>query len=355
LASYEPGPLSVSGMPLGGLAGRAAEAATIQRMVGRSRLVTITGMPGVGKTAVAIAAAAAMSGSFADGAWLVTLDSLPDGELLPQAIADALKVPDLLTTTRLDALVDELSDRRLLLVLDTCEHLIWACGSLAMRLLPCPGVRILATSREPLRAPGGLTVTVRPLALRDAMQMFSERAAEAAPGFRLTRENREAVAAICRRLDRLPLAIDLAARELAGGSLDQLSSRLVEDLWFLQNSAEAPARHQTLRAAIGWSHELCTPAERLLWARLSVFPGPFQLQDAEEVCADGLLPVQAIGAGVSTLAARSIVAMDLQAGGWPPFMLPTTIRAFGAEMLRQLGDESWQRRYKAWRQGRGGG
>src|SRR5216683_126520 len=269
----EPGPISLSARPPGALVGRAAESAAIQRMVGRARLVTITGPPGVGKTAVGIAAAAAMRTDFADGAWLVPLDSLRDADLLPHTIADALRVPDQLTRGRLEALVDELRDRRLLLVLDTCEHLIGACAGLAMRLLlpPCPGVRILVTSREPLSVPGGLTMTIRPLPPHHAVTMFGERAAEAAPGFRITPDNQETVEAICRRLDRLPLAIELAARQLASGSLEELRSRLREDYWFLRNSGDSPPRHETLRTAIGWSHQLCSPPERLLWARLSVF------------------------------------------------------------------------------------
>ncbi len=347
----EPGPISLSARLPDGLVGRAAELAAIQRMVGRGRLVTITGPPGVGKTAVGIAAA--MRTNFADGAWLVTLDSLRDEDLLPHTIADALKVPDQLTRNRLEALVDELRDRRLLLVLDTCEHLIGACASLAMTLLltPCRDVRILATSRESLRVPGGLTVTISPLPLRHAVAMFGRRAAEAAPGFRITPENRETVEAICRRLDRLPLAIDLAARQLAFGSVEQLRSRLQADYWFLRNSEDSPARHESLRTAIGWSHQLCTPAERLLWARLSVFTGSFQLQDAQDVCADRHLSEQAVATAVTMLGVRSILLMDRQTDRQARFRLPTIVRAYGAGMLRRLGgDDEWQRRYRAWLQ-----
>jgi predicted ATPase len=219
---------------------------------------------------------------------------------------------------------------------------------------PCRDVRILATSREPLRVPGGLALTILPLPLRHAVTMFGLRAAEAAPGFGITPENRATVEAICRRLDRLPLAIQLAARQLASGSLEQLRARLREDYWFLRNSPDAPARHETLRAAIGWSHQLCTPAERLAWARLSVFAGWFRLQDAREVCADGHLSAHGVDAATEMLAARSIVVMDLQTNQDARFKLPLTIRAFGAGMLRELGDDERERRYRAWRAGHRG-
>jgi predicted ATPase len=354
MPGHEPGSISLSGTPSGGLAGRAAELAEIQCMLGRARLVTITGLPGVGKTAAGIVAAAAMRANFADGVWLVTLDSLRDEVLLPHTVADALNVPDRLDRSRLEALAGELSDRKLLLVLDTCEHLAGACAGLALNLLACPGVRILAISREALGVPGGLTVTIRPLPLRHAVAVFGRRGAEAAPGFGVTPENRRTVEAICRRLDRLPLAIELAARQLACGSVEQLRSRLREDYWFLRNCDDAPARHESLRTAIGWSHELCTPAERLLWARLSVFGGSFQLQDAQDVCADRYLPDQDVAAAVAMLHARSVLA-DVHTDGPARFRLPGTIRAYGGGMLRRLGDDDeWKRRYRAWQAGHRG-
>jgi non-specific serine/threonine protein kinase len=358
MRGHEPGPISASGLPPGGLVGRAAESAAIQRMAGRARLVTITGLPGVGKTAVAVAAAAAMSANFADGAWLVGLDSLRDGNLLPHTIADALDLPDRLTRSRLDGLVDELRARRLLLVLDTCEHLAGDSAALAARLLqhPSADVRILATSRESLRVPGGLTVTIRPLRLPHAVTMFGQRAAEADPGFQITPKNRETVEAICQRLGQLPLAIDLAARQLAVRSLEELQSRLRADYWFLRKSEASPARHETLRTAIGWSHQLCPPAERLLWARLSVLGGSFELQDALDICADRHLPGQVVASAVTMLAARSVLLMNSESRRPARFRLALPLRAYGADMLRALGDDAeWQRRYQAWLHARRGG
>ena len=355
MPDHEQGPVSLSDLPSGGLVGRAAESAAIQRTLGRTRLVTITGPPGVGKTAVGIATAARLSPGFADGAWLVRLDSLRDGSRVPDTIANVLKVPGGLTGRRLDALVDDLCGRRLLLVLDTCEHLAGACAELAMRLLlmPSNGTRILATSRQSLRVPGGLTVAIGPLPLHDAVTVFGRRAAEAAPRFRVTPENRAMVAAICRRLDQLPLAIELAARQLAAGPLERLCSRLEEDYWFLRNAGNVPPRQQSLRAAIGWSYQLCRPAEQLLWARLSVFTGAFTVGDAQDVCSDKTLPEEVIDAAVAMLAVRSIVSIEPRSGGQTRFRLPATVRAYGAVMLPP-GDDKWERRHRAWQAGHQG-
>lgn len=350
MQGQEPGQIVVPAIPHDGLVGRSAELAAVQRTLGRARLVTVTGLPGVGKTAVAVAAAAAMHNSFADGAWLVPLGSVPDESHLPDAIAGALGVPDGGARDPIAALVDELRDRRLLLVLDTCEHLAGACADFVTKLLLMPGrdVRILATSREALRAPGGLSVTIRPLPLRFAVTLFARRAAEVEPDFRITPENRAAVQEICLLLDRLPLAIELAARQVADGSLDQLYSRLKDDFWFLRNAEAVPARHASLRAAIGWSYQLCTPAERRLWARLSVFTGSFGLRDAQDVCADAELHEQAIDTAVTMLVARSVLLTELQTGRQVRYRLPTTLRAYGAAELRRCGEEQWEQRYLAW-------
>jgi len=351
----ERGPVWTSGLPSGGLVGRGAESAAIQRTLGRARLVTVTGPPGAGKTAVGIATATRLSPRFADGSWLVRLDSLRDASRLPDTIANVLKVPGGLTGSRLDALVDYLSDRCLLLVLDTCEHLAGACAELAMRLLltPSRGTRILATSRQSLGVPGGLTVAIGPLPLHDAVTMFGRRSAEAAPRFRVTPENQAIVAAICRRLDQLPLAIELAARQLAAGPLERLRSRLEEDYWFLRNANGVPPRHETLRAAIGWSYQLCQPSEQLLWARLSVFTGSFTVGDAQDVCSDKKLPDEVVDAAVAMLAVRSIVRIEPRSGGQTRFRLPAIVRAYGAAMLPP-GDDEWERRHQAWQAGHQG-
>ena len=343
------------GEPPGGLIGRAAEAATIRYTLDGARLVTVTGPPGVGKTAVSLAVASAAAGSFADGSVLLRLDTLRDEALLPHAIAAALRLPDQFSRSRLEVLVDQLRDRHLLLILDTCEHLLGACAALvAALLLPCPKMQVLATSREPLRVPGEATVAVRPLRLADAVELFGRRAAQA--GVEIAPQHRAAVASICVHLDKLPLAIELAAAELAGPGEQSLP--LTEMLARLEAGHDLPhgsgedGRHRTMRAAIRWSHGLCTPPERLLWARLSVFTGPFGPQDARDVCASSELPDEAVAAGLSLLAERSVLLAG-QHGGRACFLLPTMMRAYGREMLRRLGqDDEFAARHRRWQDGR---
>jgi predicted ATPase len=371
-----PGPLSAADLTPGGVLGRSAETAAIRRMLDGERLVTVTGLPGVGKTAVGLVAATAAAGSFADGTLLVRLDPLRDEVLLPHTILAALGLPDRFTSSPLEVLTDQLRDRHMLLVFDTCEHLIGACAGLTAALLEsCPKMQILATSREPLRVPGESVMSIRPLRLRAAMALFGRRAAEA--GLTIAPENRAAVASICVQLDKLPLAINLAAGDLASGEpaqrkpaqrkpaqrkpalrrsmsapLARLLGRLEAGYDFLRDPGQPIARHQTLRAAIGWSHELCTPAERLLWARLSVFTGPFRLPDAQDVCTTSLLPDEAVAAGLSLLTERSVLLADEQAGGDRSFLLPVTLRAYGRYMLRRLAeDAAFRDRYQRWRDG----
>jgi predicted ATPase len=341
------------------LIGRARDTDALLTMLRGTRLITVTGLPGVGKTAVTIAAATAAK-DFPDGVWPVALGQLRDQALVPHTVAQYLSVPDYLSRTRLDSLAGELRSRRLLLILDTCEHLARGCADLAAALLrSCPQLRIITTSREPLRLPDERLLTIRPLALGHAISLFGQRAAEAAPAFQITPGNRATVTAVCRRLDRLPLAIELAARQLAAGSLDRLRADLEVGFGLLHNSADSPGRHQTLCAAIGWSHQLCTPAERLLWARLSVFTEPFGLPDAAAVCAGDNLSRLAVADALLGLASRSVLLTDPPpdpgAGGAASgarYRVPQTIRAYGAAMLLRLGEEAeLHRRHQAWRAG----
>jgi len=353
------GPFSPSDPTSGGLVGRADETVAIRRTLDEARLVTVTGLPGVGKTAVSLAAAGAVAGSFADGSLLLRLDTLRDEVLLPHTIIAALRRPDRFTGRPLEVLTEQLRDRHLLLILDTCEHLLGACASLVAALLPlCPKVQVLATSREPLRVPGEAAVAVCPLRLADAVRLFCQRAAEA--GVEITPQSRAAVASICVQLDKLPLAIELAAAELVkvGKQSQSVARQLTRQLAGLLARLEAGHIHQTLRAAIGRSHELCTPSERLLWARLSVFTGPFGLRDAQDVCTTRQLPDETIAAGLTLLAERSVLLPDRpaglrQAGHGPRYLLPATLRAYGRQMLRQLGqDEEFTARHRRWQEGR---
>jgi non-specific serine/threonine protein kinase len=338
--------------PPGTLIGRAAETAAIRRAVGQSRIVTVTGLPGVGKTAATIAAAAAAAGGpCPDGKVLIRLDALQDESLLPHTIAAAMRLPDVFDASPLDALITGLDGKRVLIMLDTCEHLLGACAAVAAALRDTsPGVRILATSREPLRVPGEETIAVRPLLDPDAIALFGRLAAAASASPGAATGDPDLVRAVCAKLDGLPLAIGLAARQLGTGSLDALAAGLENGYDFLSDPGAPVPRHRTLQAAIGWSHQMCTPAERLLWARLAVFDTPFCIKDCQEVCATTHLTDETIAIGVTMLAERSVV---LREPGEPArFAMPATIRAYGLAMLRRLAeDEHMRRRYAKWRSG----
>jgi predicted ATPase len=367
-----PGAEGLAGTPdlvVPDLVGRAAEVAAVRRTLGGGRLVTVTGLPGVGKTAVGLTAASAAASGFADGSLLLPLEGLRDEALLPHTIAAALRLPDDFARGRLPVLAEQLRDRHLLLILDTCEHLLGACASLIAALLPaCPKLQVLATSREPLRVPGEAVVAVRPLRLADAVELFGRHAARA--GAVLAPEHRAAVASVCVQLDKLPLAIELAATQLAQHQQAQYQQAQYQRAGLPRDGAEQPlasllaqleaghdvprgggepGRHRTLRAAIGWSHELCTPSERLLWARLSVFTGMFGRQDAQDVCASDQLPAGTVAAGLSLLAERSVLLASQQPDGSPCFLLPATLRAYGRRMLRRLGqEEEFTVRHQRW-------
>jgi predicted ATPase/DNA-binding CsgD family transcriptional regulator len=279
---------------------RRDELAEGRRLLATARLVTLTGPGGVGKTRLAGRIAARVERAFPDGVRFAHLAGLHDPALVPLAAADALGLHDHSEQPPLDTLVEQLRDRRLLLVLDNCEHLLSACAELAAALLHgTSGVRILATSRHRLALTEEHLLDVRPLPVPDpdsdlsaaatypALALFADRAAAVAPGFELTPDNRAAVARLCRRLDGLPLAIELAAVRMRVLGVDQLVARLDDRYRLLTTGSPAVLpRHQTLRAAVDWSHELCTEAEQLVWARASVFAGSFDLEAAEAVCAD---------------------------------------------------------------------
>ncbi|MFJ6554313.1 LuxR C-terminal-related transcriptional regulator [Streptomyces luteogriseus] len=271
-----------------------------RELLARARLVTLTGPGGVGKTRLAARIAARVQRAFPDGVRFVHLSGLHDPALVPLAAADALGLQDRSAQPALDALVEQVRDRRLLLVVDNCEHLAAACARLAAALLHgTEGVRILATSRHRLGLTEEHLLEVRPLPVPDphadlsaadgypALTLFADRAAAVVPGFRLTPANRASVARLCHRLDGLPLAIELAAVRMRVLDVDQLLDRLDDRYRFLTTGSPAALpRHQTLRAAVAWSHDLCTLPEQTVWARLSVLAGGFDLETAEAVCAD---------------------------------------------------------------------
>ena len=340
--------------------GRRRELPAIASAIERHRLVTLRGAGGVGKTRLALRVAADLRDSFADGCWLVQLSPLRAPELLARTVSAALGLPDEAAGDAPQALAQNLAERELLLLLDTCEHLTEACAELAALLLAAaPGLRILATSRSPLGLPDEHTVLVTPLDLpatddaaaahADAVTLFVDRARAAVPGFGLTQENTRAVAELCRRLDGIPLALELAAVRLRGMPVEEILARLSDRFRVLGTARTSTDRHRTLRAAVSWSYELCTPAEQQLWARLSVFPGGFGLAAAEYVCGPGAgeilrrladKSVVQPSPGAATEARPAAAPGDAADAGYVPedrFQLLDTMREFGAELLNGAG------------------
>jgi predicted ATPase/DNA-binding CsgD family transcriptional regulator len=322
--------------------GRRREVPAIIAAIDQHRLVTLRGAGGVGKTRLALRVAREIRDTFDDGSWLVELSALRDYELLPGAVAAALGLPDEAAGDPLEALAGSLAERELLLVLDTCEHLVEGCGSLARTLLAAaPGLRILTTSREPLGVPAEHAVLINPLELpapewprpsghaaaqADAVALFVDRARAAVPEFALSTANTGTVAELCRRLDGIPLALELAAVRLRGMPADEILARLSDRFRILGAARTATGRHRTLRAAIAWSYDLCTPAEQRLWAELSVFPAGFGLAAAERVCGPGTAKT------LIRLAEKSVVQYG---DANRRYQLLDTMREFGAERLAQ--------------------
>ena len=331
--------------------GRTAEIASVQQMLADSRMVTLTGPGGVGKTRVALRAVGPLRDRYPDGVFLVELSALKDPELLPRTVCAALGLAEQTARAPLDLLTEYLNGRTSLLVLDTCEHLVDACAMLTDLLLrDSHGTSVLATSRQPLDVPGEHTLVVPPLPVdaggtagdvgQGAVALFAQRAAAVVPGFALTDANRADVLALCRRLDGIPLAIELATVRLRAIPLDQLAARLDDRFRLLTGGRRtALPRHQTLRTTIGWSHELCSPPERLLWARLSVFAGTFDLTAVEAVCSGGdLLQPDDVLEQLIGLVDKSVV-LRVDTGTGTRYRLLDTIREYGAEWLTQLGED----------------
>ena len=344
--------------------GRRDEVAKVRWLLGRSRLATLTGVGGVGKTRLALRAAAELRRAFRDGVWLVQLDQLREEALIAQAVAATLGLPQRAADSPAASLAEYLAGRRLLLVLDNCEHLVDAVAKLTDLLLrAAPDLRVLATSRESLNIAGETVLPVPPLAAPDAgepltlaglglfpaVRLFAERAAQVAPGFAVTEANMAAVAGICRRLEGLPLAIELAAARTRVLSAEQIDARLSDRLGLLTRGSRAnPARQQTLRASIEWSYELCCKPERLLWARLSVFAGGFELDAVEGICADDRLAAEEVLELLAALADKSILFAEHNEGR-VRYRLPETLREYGQECLQRDGEYTMlRRRHRDW-------
>ncbi|WP_342661645.1 Serine/threonine-protein kinase PknD (plasmid) [Rhodococcus ruber] len=345
--------------------GRRHELTEAKNLLARSRLVTLTGIGGVGKTRLAIQVAMRVQREYADGVRLVELGDLHDHPSLLDAVAAAVGVRDHSARPLQEVLVEHLAALELLLVLDNCEHMVDAVAELARTLLrACPHLRILATSREPLGLGGEAVLPVPPLpvpdpeaegrpSLRalvkyDAVTLFAERGAAAVPGFALTEDNAATVARICHRLDGLPLPIELAAARLRALSLEQILDRLTDRYTLLtRGNRDVPTRQQTLRWCIDWSYELCTGEEQRVWRRLSVFAGGFDLDAAEQVCGADL-PADKILDTVTALLEKSILLRE-ESGSVVRFRLLETLRDYGYEKLGQTGEDlSLRRRHRDW-------
>jgi non-specific serine/threonine protein kinase len=334
--------------------GREDELAAVSVLVAAHRLVTLTGPGGVGKTRLALQIAAEVRPAYADGVWLVDLAALPDPALVPQAVAGAVGVREEPGRPLLATLTDALRPRHLLLVLDNCEHLLDACARLADALLrACPRLRILATSREALGVPGDVPWRVPSLAVPDALQplqaphlwayaaarLFIDRAQAALPGFAVTDRGAGAVAQVCRRLDGIPLAIELAAARIRTFTPDQLLPRLEDRFRLLTGgSRTALPRQQTLRATVDWSYALLSASEQALFARLSVFAGGWTLDAAEAVCADGAVDRFEVDDLLGRLVDKSLVGADDFPDGSRRYRLLETLRQYARERLQERGD-----------------
>jgi len=347
-----------------GFVGREAELARLTALLGHARLVTVTGPGGVGKTRLALRAAAPAAARFADGVCLADLSGLAgpggidsgDPGIVAAAVAVALGVPARPEEPALEAVLIHLAERELLLILDTCEHVADACAMFAEAVIArAPRVILLATSREPLDISGEHACPLGPLPVPSAQSMaagpddlagghggedlrgtavelFCQRAGAAVPGFTVAAAEMPTVTGLCRRLGGMPLAIELAAVRLRALPLAELGRRLDQPLALL-TSGQRGGRHRTLRGSIDWSYRLCTPDEQAMWARLSVFAGPFTMQAAEEIGGTDrgtVLPL------VVRLVDKSVlIRLGPAPGGGQPsrYLMPAATREFGAERL----------------------
>ncbi|MBX7133016.1 MAG: tetratricopeptide repeat protein [Fimbriimonadaceae bacterium] len=356
--------------PLTDIVGREQDMQEVEAHLLSSRLVTLLGPGGIGKTRLSIEVARSLQEDMSGGAWFVDFTPLKDSELVPQLVEHALGVHERQGTTRVQDLVDAIGREPTLLVLDNCEHLIDACADLADALLKgCAGLRILATSREPLGLTGEIAWRVPSLAFPeerrmgqlnrelagallqyDAVRLFMSRAQAASPGFELTLENASAIVDVCRRLDGIALAIELAAARLRVLTVQQISERLSDRFKLLTGGSRgAPTRQQTLRAALEWSYDLLSEPERVVLRRLSVFGGLFVLQAAEAVTAGE--PVEEGDALdlISKLVDKSWVRVEVGEDRVARYRLLETTREFARELLEAANEaESTSERHASY-------
>ena len=345
--------------PLTEIIGRENDAEAVAGALARSRLVTLTGTGGVGKTRLAIHTGERVADDYPDGVWFVDLGSLASDALVEAAIAAAVGVAEESDRPWAGALAEAMRPRCGLLILDNCEHVVSACGRVATRLLEeCPCLRVLATSRQALGVVGEAVYHVQPLSVPpsdsgevlpesvlqyDGARLFVERARLLRSDFRVTLREAAAVAQVCRQLDGIPLAIELAAARVRAMPVSEIAAHLDDRFRLLtQGNRAAASRHQTLRAAMDWSHGLLTEQERLLLRRLAVFSGGWTLRSAEKVCADPDGTPGGIGAGdvldlLTNLVDKSLVVFEPRDDG-DRYSLLETVRQYARERLEESGE-----------------
>ncbi len=302
--------------------GRQDQLTQVRELLTQNRLVTLTGAGGAGKTRLAVQIAGQVSGEFGDGIWYVDLAPITDPDVVPITAARAFGLPDQPGRSTMDTLTRFIADRQMLVVLDNCEHLLDASAALVMALLEaCSGLTLLTTSREPIGVAGEVSWRVPSLSLADeALELFTDRARHARPEFVVTDDNGATVSEICARLDGLPLAIELAAARVRALSLTEILDSLHDRFRLLTGGARtAVRRQQTLRASVDWSHALLTEPERVLFRRLAVFMGGFDLDAAQTIAGVGDVQRYQVLDQLTLLIDKSLVVAD---DSWGPNPLP---------------------------------
>lgn len=343
--------------------GRRREITLTKRLLAESRVVTLTGPGGIGKSRLALRVATGMRRTFRDKSWRVELGELTDPALLADTIGEQLSLGTTTSGNDVNTLIEHLRHREMLLVLDNCEHLVEACALLVDALIhACPGVRVLVTSRQSLGVAGESTVVVPPLQVPDpehlppaeayeqyaSVRLFVDRAKAVLPEFEPNADNGAVLMRLCHQLDGNPLAIELAVVRLRSLSLHQIEEHLTERYELLTEGRRgAPARQQSLRALIDWSWDLCSEQDRRAWAHVSVFSGSFDLNAAEYVVDDAVGDARAIGI-VHSLVDKSVLMHELE-NGEGRYRLPHALREYGQEKLNAAGErESAECRHRDW-------
>lgn len=352
---------------LNSFVGREREFREVRELLGRTRLLTLLGVGGIGKSRLSVQLGAELLDEYPDGVWLIELAPLADPRLVPQALATVLGVREDAGVSVMDALIAHVRDRTMLVILDNCEHVVHACAALAKRLLQSSStLKLLTSSRDALQVAGetiyplatlsvpalnepwggvSSSTSLEVLAKHESVRLFVDRASAVQPAFRLDASNAQAVAEICRRLDGIALALELAAARTRALSVQTIAERLSDRFRLLVTGDRTVLpRQRTLRALIDWSFELLDEAERRLFRRLAVFAGGFSLEAAEAVCTDESLNSSDIMDLLARLVEKSLVVMDVSGGR---YRLLETVRAYAEEKLAEAGDADGSRRRHA--------